>query len=326
MGLLERINRWFANVKHIPLDQSYAGPKPLPAEVAQRFAYEPSMIEAKLGLDEKTEKNPDFTRYLGNLSFKDGGERNIPVAYYQTKHAQRAPLFFVSPAISERFARFYERVCAIFAKGGVSCLALQNYVNFVDPANGPAELQQFLVRSVTDTQRAVDWAVEEARKPDSRIDPARLGSFGISLGGIKNLTWLAVDHRPRCNIIVMAAGGLVDLLATSKDTDVRAYWEGRKQKCCYTDDQLRGELCEGLSIDPLALAPHVDASRLLYLMSTKDDVVPSELQQKTYEALGKPEAYSMSTGHDLPSAKTVLWYIGQKVSEFVQAKLGMTPA
>jgi dienelactone hydrolase len=324
--VFDSLAAWYANVKHHPFNPEYPGPQPLSQENARQFAYERVPLEARLGVDQRTLANPDYTKYLGTLSFQDGGERSIPVAYYETKHGSRAPLFLVSPAISARFERFYERVCSIFAKGGVSCLALQNYINFMDPANGPAELQQAMGRVVIDTRRAVDWAVQEAQKKESRIDPERLGSFGISLGGIKNLTWLAVDHRPRCNIIVMAAGGLPELLATSKDCDVRAYWDGRKQHCGYTDEQLRSELAAGLSLDPLLLAPHVNARDMLYIMSTKDDVVPSALQQRTYEAIGRPEAYSLAAGHGLSGIKLVLGFMTKKISEFVTARLGMPGA
>ena len=49
--------------------------------------------------------------------------------------------------------------------------------------------------------------------------------------------------------------------------------------------------------DPLALAPYVDAKRVLMIMTRTDVIVPFEAQKALRARMGAPESLYLPTGH-----------------------------
>jgi hypothetical protein len=62
-------------------------------------------------------------------------------------------------------------------------------------------------------------------------------------------------------------------------------------------EDLRQDIDDRITTDPLALAPYVDAERVLLIMTRTDAIVPFETQQALRASLGAPETLYLPTGH-----------------------------
>ena len=56
-------------------------------------------------------------------------------------------------------------------------------------------------------------------------------------------------------------------------------------------------LARQITTDPLALAPYVDAERVLMIMTRTDAIVPFETQEALRASMGAPETLYLPTGH-----------------------------
>ncbi len=52
-----------------------------------------------------------------------------------------------------------------------------------------------------------------------------------------------------------------------------------------------------IKLDPLALAPYIDAERVFMILTRTDTIIPFEAQQQLRATLGSPEALYLLTGH-----------------------------
>jgi len=52
-----------------------------------------------------------------------------------------------------------------------------------------------------------------------------------------------------------------------------------------------------INLDPLALAPYVDAKRVLMIITRTDAIIPFEAQQQLRVGMGSPETLYLVTGH-----------------------------
>ncbi len=62
------------------------------------------------------------------------------------------------------------------------------------------------------------------------------------------------------------------------------------------DEQLMQHLTENIETDTLAIAPHVNADRVLMVLAKFDKAVPYDSQLKLREVMGQPEAITSRPG------------------------------
>ena len=62
-------------------------------------------------------------------------------------------------------------------------------------------------------------------------------------------------------------------------------------------EALGAKLDAEINLDPLALAPYVDAERVLMIITRTDAIIPFEAQQQLRTGLGSPETLYLATGH-----------------------------
>jgi dienelactone hydrolase len=141
-------------------------------------------------------------------------------------------------------------------------------------------------QGVCDVRRAVAWL---GSRPGN--DPDRLGVTGISLGGIVSATAAAVDPRIERACLLLAGGGLAEILWEMPEGAVyRALW--------IASGRTRADL-ERLTapFDPLTYASGLRGKRVLMMAGKVDEVIPPRATVALWEAAGRPELVWFDCGH-----------------------------
>lgn len=129
--------------------------------------------------------------------------------------------------------------------------------------------RNIVVQSVFDLRRAIDFL--ETRK---ELDPARIGYYGISLGGIIGTVFSGADDRIKVPIVALA-GGQLNLLYKENATNTR--------------------IKEFVSIiEPLNFVEQIAPRPLLMLNAKNDEVVPPFMSNLLFNAAREP--------------KEIIWY------------------
>ncbi|GIW92050.1 MAG: hypothetical protein KatS3mg110_0091 [Pirellulaceae bacterium] len=143
-----------------------------------------------------------------------------------------------------------------------------------------------MTQAVLDIRRAVAWLESQPR-----VDPDRLGIFGISLGGITGA--LAAECEPRLyNICLVLAGGDIAKVA----------WESRElaevRRACEARGITMQQFMERMRvIDPVTYAANLQGRRILMLNAAQDEVIPRACTESLWEAMGKPPIHWYNGGH-----------------------------
>jgi hypothetical protein len=107
----------------------------------------------------------------------------------------------------------------------------------------------------------------------------------------------ALDQRVNALVIAMAGGDLSYLLANTnyrpvvRTIDELAAIQGTSRA------EVGAKLDAEIELDPLALAPYVDAQRVFMIITRTDAIIPFEAQQQLRAGLGSPETLYLVTGH-----------------------------
>ena len=152
-----------------------------------------------------------------------------------------------------------------------------------DPEAGLQATRQ----AVADVRRAADWLLS---RPD--VDPARLGSVGISLGGILGSIVAGVDPRFRRNVLAIAGGDLPAILLHDSN-------ETKKMRQLFQERGIGRPELEGFlrPIEPLRYASRIHTRGLLMVNAKRDEVIPRAATDALWHAAGEPEIVWYDTGH-----------------------------
>jgi dienelactone hydrolase len=274
-------------------DSTYAGPRPLAADLAARFAYQPMGIEPAI---ERVEESDTFERLRGSYAAPcpvTGEEKKVVFEFWRTKVAPGPrPAILCLPILAGRYPEC-EHLGAFFARNGFQAFFVHREENLLAFENEPRDLETIMRRSVVNIRRTLDWI---SRRPD--VDGERIGLVGISLGAIGGSIVAAVEPRIKRSILIMGGGDLAEIFWRSREGPVRAWRSNHRRRWEVHDvEGFRAEFEKGYRSDPLLFAPSVDARTVLQFIARYDDRVPTENQWRLWEALGRPTAYAVPTGH-----------------------------
>lgn len=217
--------------------------------------------------------------------------------YYATKRREpgaRAPLLLMSPILAGPVddylaTRFMSsRAC----RRGLSAFFLHQEKVILDPDRSAVRLQAWLEENCRDYLKALALL---SRLPE--VDPTRLGSFGVSLGGIKNVLLIAAEKRLRANVLVLAGADLAAMLETSREKLVERYLRGRKERDGLDPEDVAEEIRRWLYLEPGRLAPGIESDRVLLFLGRLDDKVPYGGGLRLRRRLGEPETWILPLGH-----------------------------
>ena len=265
---------------------------PLPPEMAAYYDYPDhspkatrELLRVSHGVREQRVRFP-----LSATGFEPT-EPVVEIEWFQADRPGRRPAILFNPILGGDYP--LERgICLYLARHGFHVALIHRKTLKIAPEHGVAHIELLLRQGVLRMRQAVDWmgAQEE-------VDPARLGSFGISMGGIASALAAAVEPRLKVHVIGLAGGSIADILVATHDPLLAKprsrYLAARRLRLSELDAELR----RAVVTDPIRLAPYVDPSRILMIMAGFDRTIGRANALRLWQALGRPRAVTLPLGH-----------------------------
>ena len=276
-----------ACTSHVPLSKDYNGPDVLPAGSSIETSGL-SLPRLPVTEDGDTRDRAHFVvRQMSLPSTTDSSEA-IDFEYYDVDGDQRTPVVLLLPVFNEQLAipRFFARY---FGNQGWAAVVAVRGRDPLDTLVAPAETVQ---GNLQDYRRILDWIEHEPE-----LDASRIGLFGVSLGAMDAVMLTALDDRVNSLVIAMAGGDLSYLLANTHYRRVVRTIDEMAANLGTSRAALGAKLDAEIKLDPLALAPYVDAERVFMVITRTDAIIPFEAQQQLRTGLGSPETLYLVTGH-----------------------------
>ena len=271
----------------VPLSQDYRGPSALPPGATVVMPAEsPETLRATVGLEAR-ERAHFVVRELSLPSAANPSE-SIAFEYYDVDGEGRTPVVVLLPIFNGQLAipRFFARY---FANQGWAAVVVTRGRDPLDALTAPSEAMRGNLR---DYSRMLDWV-----EGQPELDASRIGVFGVSLGAMDAVMLAALDTRVKALVIAMAGGDLAYVLANTNYRRVTRSVDHLAVSQGMSAEALQAKLEAELELDPLALAPYVDAERVLMILTRTDAIIPFEAQERLRVTMGSPEALYLVTGH-----------------------------
>jgi dienelactone hydrolase len=224
------------------------------------------------------------------VSLPSSANPDEPIAfeYYDVDGDARTPVIMLLPIFNGqlKIPRFFARY---FANQGWAAVVVTRGRDPLDALTAPEETVQ---GNLLDYRRVLDWIEQQPE-----LDPARIGMLGVSLGAMDAVMLAAVDRRVNSLVIAMAGGDMSYLLANTNYRRVARTIDDMAADLGTSREALGAKLDAAIRLDPLALAPYVDAERVFMVITRTDAIIPFEAQEELRTVLGSPEALYLVTGH-----------------------------
>jgi hypothetical protein len=273
---------------------AYAGPAPLPPEIAARYAYpspsQPIAAEIRL-LDQHRRHRRWLVQYPLIAADFEPTEPTVEFEWYESAQAGRRPAILFNPILGGDYP-LERSICRFLANRGFHVALVHRKTLKISPEHPVDHLELLLRQGLLRIRQIVDWM-----EVNERVDPRRMASFGISMGAMASVMTAAVEPRLRCHVAALPGGSIVDILMTTKDsmlTKPRAKYLARNGLDLHT---LEARLRQAVKTDPLLLAPYVDARQLLTVIALMDRTIGRSNSLRLWRALGRPEVVFLPTGH-----------------------------
>jgi len=245
-----------------------------------------------------------------------GFEPTEPVVEFEwfesTAPGRRAAILF-NPILGGHYP--LERgVCRFLAAHGFHVALVRRKTLKLSPEHEVGRIELLLRQGVIRMRQVVDWMAAH-----ERVDPARMGSFGISMGGIASVLAAAVEPRLRAHVVALAGGPIPNILANSPDRLLarprQQYLTRNRMDLAMLEERLR----QAVRTDPILLAPYVDARHLLLFTAVFDRTIGRANARRLRRALGEPRTVFLPFGHY--SAYLALPYLKYESLRFFRERL-----
>ena len=281
-----------AGCASVPMRSTSSGPQPLPAEVAAYYDY-PRRAHGTTVL--LLSKQPRFRELLVRFPLSAEGfaptEPVVECEWFESNAPGRRPAILFNPILGGDYP--LERgICRFLASRGFHVALVHRKTLKLSPEHPADHVELLLRQGVLRIRQVVDWMAAH-----ERVDADRLGSFGISMGGIASVVAAAVEPRLRAHVVALAGGSVPDILVASPDrllAKPRAQYLARNRLDLATLD---ARLRQAVRTDPVRLAPHVEGGDLLMIIAVFDRTIGRENALRLWRALGRPRAVFLPLGH-----------------------------
>ena len=249
----------------------------------------------------------DGLKLSGIISYPDGGDQ-VPGIVMCPGFVGRKDWFL--PAISEQLV-----------KAGYATLRF-DYRGFGESEGTKGRV--FPLEHVADTRAALSFLSN-----DKRVDPSRLGIFGISFGGATAAFTAAVDSRVRCTVCLVAYGngerwqrslrpywGWRKLLERLQHDRIKRATEGNSEmvhrnEVVVPDPRTEKLISETPEVDfnvtlelaekiiefkPADIVDQISPRAIFFIHSGADDLVPPDELQLMFERAGSPKRLEVIPG------------------------------
>ncbi len=271
-----------------PSDEEARVPELFRMEAA-RFPYELELLRST------TSYNVSALRFPTPLPSPDEVNNTVHAEYFQPKGVENCPGVIVLHILGADFAlsRF---IAARLADSGVAALFVKlPYYGERRPEASARFLSADIDRSmlamrqgVCDVRRATAWLAD---RPE--VDSEALGITGISLGGIVGAVASAADPKLNNAALLLAGGGLADILWDMPEREARAY----KQQWIDAGRTKADLEVLTLPFDPLTYAHRLQGKRVLMIAGKTDEVIPPSATELLWKAAGQPPIHWYDCGH-----------------------------
>ncbi len=299
-----------ASVENLP--EGYEIPPPLPRPYLEQFCYPPAPVENELALIKEKTRYRVFEGSI-NVGLDEADDvSRITFEFYEPSDDSPSPVVLLMPILNGQ-KHLMRPFATKFARNGYAAVIIDTVQRrtLLDDLGDPEPAIRLAIQR---HRRVIDWV--ESR-PD--LDASRIAVFGASLGGFNALYLAAMDSRVSVASTALVGGGLPYVLVNSDERRIVEATEAAKARLSMDDDQLMDYLSENIETDVLAVAPHVNADRVLMVLTKYDTTVPYDSQLRLRDAMGNPEAITLPTSHNM--AALYLFYLRSRVLKFFDRKL-----
>jgi hypothetical protein len=293
--------------------------KPLPSELAARFAYAPLAIAPTL---ERLEETEDYEKSRGEYEAPcpvTGARRKVVFEMWRTRRGSEGPrpVVVIVPILAGRYPEC-DHLGRLVAGEGMHAFFVHREDNLLafDGAAADEPFETKLRRSLVNIRRTLDWVSAQPF-----VDGGRVGLVGISLGAIAGSILMAVEPRIDGGILIMGGADLPEVIATSIETPVKRWRTAKLRALDGNIGRVKAEVRRLLPSDPLDFAPFVGPRRVQQYIALYDNKVPTATQWKLWEALGRPEGFAIPIGH-----YTAIFYLDfaeENALRFLRSRLGV---
>ncbi len=290
----------------------------IPSEIKQYYEYDPITSFSEVNF---LESNSRFTgkkirlfpsETEGSESSSTNDEAGIQIDWYKPETKHPCPLILVSPIMGSN-SKFVDGFAQMFAANGYHAAVVHRPKLRFDPTGDIIQAEEYLHRAVIRNRQAIDWLLKQPL-----VDRDRIGTFGISYGGIINSATAGVEPRIKAHVIALAGGPLGDVISGSGESSLRRYIRDTIAYHQWTEDELTKSLHETIRTDPYKLAPYVDGDDVLMIIAMRDRSVGTKNSMKLWRQLGRPDVVFVPTGHY--TALLYMPYFRYRVMKFFEAK------
>ena len=307
----------------VPMRHPARSPQPLPDEVAARYAapapsrFLPEHRAQAESTATLVRTHRRYTEWLIQfpliVSTFEPTEPVVEVEWFESTHPGRRPAILFNPILGGDYP--LERgIARFFAAHGFHTALVHRKTLKISPEHEIARLELLLHQAVMRARQVVDWMASH-----DRVDPARLGSFGISMGGIVSVIIAALEPRLSAHVIVLAGGSIPDILVTSHDPlltkPVQRYLTAHQM----TRTQFAQQARHDITTDPMRFAPYVATPQLLCFVALFDRTIGRANASRLRHALGTPSTVFLPFGHY--TSYLALPYLKSKSLRFFKRKL-----
>ncbi len=224
-----------------------------------------------------------------------------------------APFLLVLPILAGGES-ITDRVCRSLARHGIAAGSIERRWRIFKDRDTIEELEEKLIVVVRQHRAFLDWI---SGRPE--IDGARMGCFGLSLGGMLATVLTAVEPRLDCAVICLAGGDFSRLALEADEIKLERWVKQRCEDDGITPQELQQQIRARFDFDPLRFAPAIDSQRVLYVTARFDGVVPEHSREVLWQALGRPERIDVPFGH-YTTIFALEWIVSRAVT-FATARL-----
>lgn len=263
----------------------------MPAELQAGYDYPRRPIHATTTLVKTRRRYRVFRVEFPSLRAVVEPQETITLEWFEPTAPGRHPALLIYPILGGDYP--LERgFCRYFAKHGFHAVLVHRTRFKFSKDRGVRYLEQLLQQAVIKDRQAIDWL-----ETLPNVDRERLGSFGISMGGMNGVLTAAVDPRLAANVFALAGGPLSMIIRDTHDRVVTKPRNRYIEERGITLAQLYSEAVSGVRSDPLAFAPYVDPRAVLMISAVFDRSIPRRNSDQLWEALGRPERLWLPLGH-----------------------------
>lgn len=284
---------------HYRASPYYAGPKPLPETVAEYYSYQKTDIASRI------ESIKEKERYVIKRIRLNSGKEKMVIEFFQSNRKGISPCLLILPILGGNYP--IEREFAeFFASEGIHCAIIHRRKYKKIPDEGLEYMEKLIRQAVINNRLIIDFLTQQ-----ENVDETKIGTFGISMGGINAALTAAVEPaRFKAHIIALAGGNIADILRDTKDPVLTKPVKEYLKKRNITMDEFYADVKRNIKSDPVLLADYIDARKVLMFIAVFDRTLMRKNGVKLWRAIGKPEVIYIPLGH----------YSSYFAKEYVKAK------